>query len=168
MPDDPDIRPSQLSTVRISQRDLARESRYTVKFLRQVIRTTLRVAQVREICEISLTLTDDATIQRLNADYRGKDEPTDVLSFSLQEGMHMPTPAGLPKALGDVIVSLETTARQASQNSVSTTAELAWVMCHGVLHLLGYDHQTETERALMRGLEIQVLERLQLDKPVTV
>ena len=154
--------------MRISQRDLAPHDRYPIKFLRQVVRTTLTVVQVKEVFEMSLTLTDDATIKQLNTDYRGKDEPTDVLSFSMQEGMEMPSPPGLPKALGDVIISLETTSRQASQNEVSTEAELAWVLCHGVLHLLGFDHQTEADRAQMRQLEVQVMERLKLEKPINV
>ena len=162
MPDDPP------SYVQISQRDLAAGSRISLKFLRQIVRTTLSIANFGKASEVSLTLTDDANIRRLNADYREKDEATDVLSFALQEGMEMPLPPGMPVPLGDIIVSWETIQRQASEHGVDALAELAWAVSHGTLHLLGYDHQTEEQRAPMRALEVAVLDRLSLQKPVLV
>ena len=170
MPDDPDIEPEPktVATVRVTQRDLEPQVRQSLKFLRQVVRATLHAVGVNDSCEVSLMLTGDAAIQKLNADYRGKNEPTDVLSFALQEGFDMPTPPGMPRALGDIVISWDTTRRQAAQNGVDPQAELGWVLCHGVLHLLGYDHQNKAERARMRALEVEVLRHLSLEKAVTV
>ena len=167
MPDDSHISQGK-PIVRIGQRDLEPSRRVSVKFLRCVVGTALDCAGYRRPCEIGLTLTVDSTIRALNADYRDKDEPTDVLSFALQEGMEMPLPPGLPIPLGDIVVSLDTTERQAQAGGLDPMAELGWVVCHGVLHLLGYDHDTEAQRIPMRELEILVLERLGLAKPVLV
>lgn len=91
------------------------------------------------ICEVSLLFTDDAEIQELNGHYRGKDMPTDVLSFSQLEG-ELP-PGVAPSALGDVVISLETAARQALELNVSEEEELLRLLVHGILHLFGYDHE---------------------------
>ena len=91
--------------------------------------------------EVSLLLTTDAEIQRLNAAYRHQDAPTDVLAFAALEWEGPKSPLQmLPVNLGDIIVSFETATRQATcQNHVLAT-ELAWLACHGLLHLLGWDH----------------------------
>lgn len=112
--------------------------------------------------EVSLTLTDDARVHALNRDYRGIDRPTDVLAFALTEGEHpAPTLPGEPRLLGDVILSLDTAERQAREGGVSLAREVAWLICHGVLHLLGHDHQTPRELEAMRSLEERALARLE-------
>jgi probable rRNA maturation factor len=96
--------------------------------------------------EASLLLTDDAQIQALNSQYRQKDRPTDVLAFaSLEIDFPLPTEIFLtePLYLGDIIISVETAARQAQQNGYSLRQELAWLAAHGFLHLLGWDHPDE-------------------------
>jgi probable rRNA maturation factor len=112
--------------------------------------------------EVSLLLTDNETIHALNRDYRGKDKPTDVLSFAQRDQhpdapeFHAPTTADHPEPLGDVVISVETAARQAEQHGVALDDELALLTVHGILHLLGYDDMTdegaeemqEKERAL--------------------
>ena len=70
--------------------------------------------------------------------------------------------------LGDIFISLDTTERQAQEAQVSHDAEIAWVLCHGVLHLLGYDHQNASQRKRMRAKEVETLHRLGVEKPVTV
>ncbi len=80
--------------------------------------------------ELSLLLTDNDTIRELNANYRGKDRPTDVLSFPMDD----------PVLMGDVVISLETTAAQAGSYGVTRDEELSRLLVHGILHLLGYDH----------------------------
>lgn len=93
--------------------------------------------------ELSLRLTDDAEIQSLNAQYRHRNEPTDVLSFAMLE---VDTPQSteiedmIPLYLGDVVISVETAERQAEQQGHSLMIELAWLAAHGFLHLLGWDH----------------------------
>ena len=83
--------------------------------------------------EVSILLCDDAFIQSLNAEYRGKDSPTDVLSFAQDD----------PHLLGDIVISLPTTARQASAAGWSLENEVVLLGIHGLLHLLGYDDETE-------------------------
>jgi probable rRNA maturation factor len=93
------------------------------------------------IYELCLRLTDDAEIQALNAQFRAKDMPTDVLAFAALEGDSL----GLedddsPLYLGDIVVSVETAACQAVEQGHSLPVELAWLVSHGLLHLLGWDH----------------------------
>jgi probable rRNA maturation factor len=100
--------------------------------------------------ELSVALVDDAAIARLNADYREKTRPTDVLSFSLLEGDH----AGhRGRLLGDVVISVDTAARQARQRHRALAEELARLLIHGILHLLGHDHERDDEARLMRREE---------------
>lgn len=113
--------------------------------------------------EVSLVFVDDEYIHRLNREYRGVDRPTDVLSFALQEGEPMPE-AGEETLLGDVVISLETARRQSEEYGHSFEREVAFLVAHGVLHLLGYDHQTEEEGREMREKEEAILVRLGLSR----
>ena len=100
--------------------------------------------------ELSVLLTDDEEIHRLNRDYRGIDRPTDVLSFSLLEGDHAAFRGDL---LGEVVIDVEVAARQASATGHDLDAEMARLLIHGTLHLLGYDHQREEEARAMEAAE---------------
>ena len=146
----------------VRQGDVVKERRRPLTFLRKVVLTTLQLAPCDRDVELCLTLTDDAGIQSLNGHYRGQDKPTDVLAFRLEDDQDSGfwLPEGVSRPLGDVIVSLDTVERQARENGNSLESELAWVICHGSLHLLGYDHQTETELAAMRERERTVLDAL--------
>lgn len=100
-----------------------------------------------QIYELSLRLTDDSEIKQLNSQFRHKDQATDVLSFA---SLEVDTLFNVnfneqsePLYLGDVIISVETAKRQASEQGHSLTRELAWLMSHGFLHLLGWDHPDE-------------------------
>ncbi len=150
--------------IRVSQRDLELQQRWPVSFLRSVVRTALDLGDCRESAEVSLTLTNDATIRQLNHDYRGIDQPTDVLSFALEEGPNPPRWAGQPRFLGDVVVSLDTTSRQAQEGGNDLKSELSWVVAHGTLHLLGFDHRSAGELETMRERERLILERLQIGR----
>jgi probable rRNA maturation factor len=110
--------------------------------------------------EVSLTLVDEKRIQELNRTYRGIDRPTDVLSFALREGEDAFTPpvtADIPELLGDVIISAPRARAQASEYGHSLERELGYLLTHGILHLLGYDHATEEAAAAMRAREEAVL-----------
>ena len=146
------------------QGDVDKPQRWPVSFLRKVIRTTLRLAPCSQDAELCLTLTTDRNIQSLNSRYRGLDKPTDVLAFALEDGEALPIPAGMPRQLGDIVVSLETTLRQARSSGNAVESELAWVICHGTLHLLGFDHQNFEQLSHMRERERQVLEALSIDR----
>lgn len=103
--------------------------------------------------EVSILLCDDATIQQLNRDWRGMDRPTNVLSF--------PAPAGGPPRgphlLGDIAVAWETTQREAEAEGKAVADHLTHLVVHGFLHLIGYDHDVETEALQMEALETSIL-----------
>lgn len=101
--------------------------------------------------ELSVLLVNDVAMRRLNRDWRGKDRPTDVLSFAQSEG-----PGGAPAGLlGDVVISLDTARRQAAERGAALGDELLRLLIHGVLHLLGYDH----ERSPVEARRMQRRER---------
>lgn len=102
--------------------------------------------------ELSLRLTDDAEIQALNAQYRNNNQPTDVLAFAALEAEY-PIVADEALYLGDIVISVETAQRQATQLGHSLQQELAWLAAHALLHLLGWDHPDEKQ--LSRMLEQQ-------------
>jgi probable rRNA maturation factor len=100
--------------------------------------------------ELSIALVDDATISDLNRRYRSKAGPTDVLSFSQLEGEHVELAGNL---LGDVVISLETAARQARVAHRGLDSEVAKLLVHGILHLIGHDHERDDEARVMQQLE---------------
>jgi len=107
--------------------------------------------------ELSLVLVSDAVMRRLNREWRGRDRPTDVLSFSQAEGAGG-APAGL---LGDVVISVDTARRQAAERAAPLARELDRLLIHGVLHLLGYDHErSPAEARRMQRRERQLARRL--------
>jgi probable rRNA maturation factor len=109
--------------------------------------------------QLSITLVTDERIRELNHGHRGLDEVTDVLSFPLQteDAASFILPPSAPTHLGDVVLALGRATEQASEYGHSVERELAYLTVHGVLHLLGYDHQTEEERDVMRIREEEVL-----------
>jgi probable rRNA maturation factor len=111
---------------------------------------------------LALVLTDDAEQRCLNRRYRGVDNPTNVLSFPLADGV---PPPGAPLVLGDVVLALETVAREAAEQQKPFAAHLQHLVVHGVLHLLGFDHENDTEAAKMEALEVEILQRLGVPDP---
>jgi probable rRNA maturation factor len=112
--------------------------------------------------ELTLRLTDDAEIQALNSQYRQQNKPTDVLAFAaLEAEMPIFQPEDPePLYLGDIIISLETAARQAQQNNHSLTIELAWLASHGLLHLLGWDHPDDARLEEMLAQQANLLKQV--------
>jgi probable rRNA maturation factor len=106
---------------------------------------------------LSLHLVSDATIRALNAEHRGKDAATDVLSFPLIDSSDFALPPDQAVDLGDVVVSHQRAAEQAREYGHSYDRELAYLVAHGVLHILGYDHEAQAERELMRAKEEEAL-----------
>ncbi len=111
----------------------------------------------REEHELSVLLTDDVFIQTLNETHRGKARPTDVLAFAQNEGEIMPTSMdhGL---LGDVVISLDTAERQARGRKHSLMDEVSFLLAHGILHLIGYDHETDEQEAIMNAMTSRLVE----------
>jgi len=105
--------------------------------------------------ELSILLTDDEEMRSLNRDYRGKDKPTDVLSFSQTEGEFGEVGGGV---LGDIVISLDTARRQAEEKGHSFEKEIDVLLIHGALHLAGYDHERgKKEARAMRKKEREML-----------
>lgn len=102
--------------------------------------------------QVSVLLTDDAEIQTLNRDWRGKDKPTDVLSFEADE-MDKPF-------LGDIAVSIGVSSRDATARGIELAQHLSHLLIHGLLHLAGHDHIEDTDAAKMEALEVQALASL--------
>jgi probable rRNA maturation factor len=116
---------------------------------------------VPEAAELSLVLTDDARIRLLNRDWRGFDKPTNVLSFpGADADEEEPGPL-----LGDVVVAFETTAREAEAAGTRFDDHLAHLLVHGLLHLFGFDHETDEEAEEMEALETDILAGLGIADP---
>ena len=137
-------------------------------FIRKVIRTALAAEGVVIPCEVDVLLTNDANIHRINLDMRNVDRPTDVLSvpeFDLTPG-ELPTeedadPGTGLVPLGDMVISMEHVAAQAKEYGHSNRRELAYLVTHSVLHLLGYDHLDEgPQKQQMRQREEAILAEL--------
>jgi probable rRNA maturation factor len=109
---------------------------------------------------LAVLLTDDASIRCLNARWRHIDKPTNVLSFPAVSG-----PQGGVRALGDIAIAYETTAREAREESKPFMDHLAHLAVHGFLHLLGHDHDTDAAARRMEGLERVILARLGVPDP---
>jgi probable rRNA maturation factor len=115
-------------------------------------------------CEACVALSSDAEVQQLNATYRGKDAPTNVLSFPAGPAI----PAGEAEEarfLGDLVLAGETVAREAADLGVPVEHHLQHLVVHGLLHLLGYDHETDAEAEDMESLEVRILARLGIADP---
>ncbi len=115
--------------------------------------------------EVSLLFSDDATIQGINAEWRAKDKPTNVLSFPafpLKPGM-APKPL-----LGDIVFAFETVEREASEEQKPFENHLSHLVAHGLLHLFGYDHESDEEGEEMEALERKILARLAIPDPYAV
>lgn len=110
--------------------------------------------------ELSIVIVDDAQIREINRDYLQRDKATNVISFAMQEGEG----AGIqPSLLGDVVISAQTAARDAEEAGLPFTSELYFLLLHGILHLLGYDHErgTEKQAAVMEAKEQEIFALLQ-------
>lgn len=125
-------------------------------------------------CEVTILACDDARITALNTTHRDKSTATNVLSWPAQErGAQTPGGAPLPPTpdpdgtypLGDIALAYETCAREAQEAGKPMTQHTTHLIVHGLLHLLGYDHETDPDAALMEGLEVEILGKMGLDDP---
>jgi probable rRNA maturation factor len=138
--------PSEVIYIRAPKR----EGR-AVAWLRRDVRGFLAALGIEGPVELSLTLTDDRHIAALNRQHRSIDRPTDVLSFP------QPRPPGQRRVLGDLVISVQMARREAAAQRVPLRQELGRYAAHGLLHLLGHDHETEPSRKRMARLERKIL-----------
>lgn len=116
--------------------------------------------------EAAIVLADDNFVQTLNRNYRGKDQPTNVLSFAALDDEGPATPdTGEPIELGDIIIALETTLAEAEENNKQPADHLSHLVVHGILHLLGYDHIEDDEAKIMEDAERTILASLNIGDP---
>jgi probable rRNA maturation factor len=138
----------------------------------ELIRKLLSHASIKEgltgEIEVAVTFMTDQDIQEVNAEYRGKNVPTDVISFALEEmteGEVAIVPVeGMPTVLGDILISVETAGRQAEEYGHDFHREIGFLALHGFLHLLGYDHMTEDEEVKMFGRQKEILASFGLER----
>ncbi len=136
------------------------KKKISVELLKKAAKEALAVKDLKaDKVEVSILLTDDAEIARMNLQYRGKEGPTDVLSFAQNDGMVMP---GASKMLGDVVVSIDTAERQALDAGRTVEDETVQLVIHGVLHLLGYDDVNQTGYEEMVEIGQRVWERVSI------
>lgn len=122
---------------------------------------------VADGAEVSVTIVNNEEIQKINKEYRGKDYPTDVISFALEEdgeGEIEIIGADMPPVLGDIIISADKAREQAEEYEHSLMRELGFLTVHGFLHLLGYDHMTEEEEKEMFTKQKDILNRYGLSR----
>ena len=141
---------------------------YALKMLiRRAVTETLAYEQYRNDVEVSVTFTDNEGIRALNQKFRGIDKETDVLSFPLfdYDGNEKEPPIDeLENALGDIVLSLEKAKAQAEEFGHGVKREYAFLIAHSMLHLLGYDHMTPEEAAVMEAKQNQVLNELKITR----
>ncbi len=118
---------------------------------RRVKRVCERMLAELNLCdaELSVLLTDDSTMAAMNLEHRGKGRPTDVLAFPQHVPWPPPHPAQGRLLLGDIVISLDTAARQASGRRRDLLAEVRLLLAHGILHLIGHDHDTRDKKRVM-------------------
>lgn len=128
--------------------------------INDVAHLTAKFEQINEEAELSIVFVDNETIHEINKTYRDKDQPTDVISFALEEEsedeVHI-VGEGLPRVLGDIIVSVPKAHEQAETHEHSFLRELGFLVVHGFLHLLGYDHETKEEETVMFARQEEIL-----------
>ena len=148
-------------TTTVDQRNLTISRRLRPSFIREVTRQALRLSELRGKFEVNVIITDDWHIRNLNRSFRQVDAPTDVLSFPILDDGSVPVacPSGRI-LLGDIVVSLDTAVRQAQDDNVAVDHMVAWLICHGMLHLMGINHDNEEMRRAMNQREHSVLRAL--------
>ena len=131
---------------------------------RMSIRKTLSHEGTEFDGEVSLVITDDAEIARLNGHHRGKEYPTDVLSFPQYTPEEIAEMAGEFVCLGDIIINIDAARRQAEEYGHSLQREVAFLTVHSALHLLGYAHDDEVEEIRMFAMQEEILTEMGLGR----
>lgn len=131
--------------------------------IQSVLKEIAKEFKLSSETEVSLIFMDNEGIRALNREYRGKDCPTDVLSFALDEGEEIANASDL-HLLGDIVISLERALEQANEYGHSLEREAGFLSAHGMLHLLGYDHNTPDEEREMLELTEEILLKLNLTR----
>ncbi|WP_453994900.1 rRNA maturation RNase YbeY [Bacillus nitroreducens] len=135
--------------------------------VKELLLLAAETEDVKEGSEVSVTFVDNERIQEINREYRDKDQPTDVISFAMEEmgeGEMAIIGDDIPKLLGDIIISIPRAREQAEEYGHSFARELGFLAVHGFLHLLGYDHMTKEDEEKMFTRQNKILEAYGLER----
>ena len=144
----------------MDQQDKVEVSDSLLGKVREVIEASLKYEGIDTECEVSLVFVDNTQIHEMNRDYRGKDQPTDVLSFPQYDDLTQLESYPEELALGDIVISLERATEQAEEFGHSLEREVCFLTAHSMFHLFGYDHDTDENTKIMREREEAVLATL--------
>lgn len=147
--------------------DVEVDSSITEDWLTNMVHNVVEYMGITMPTEMGLVITDNDKVKELNRDYRGIDEPTDVLAFAMKyEGMEGAIPFVVPpdnvEHLGEVIISYPQAVKQAMERGHKVEVELTILVVHGILHLLAYDHEKPEDRQVMEAKEREIIERLSI------
>lgn len=138
-----------------------------LQLVKDLLLFTATKEKIPDKAEVSLSFVTNKEIQKINATYRGIDQPTDVISFALEEeaeGELSVNDADLPLILGDIIISIEKAEEQREAYGHTFERELGFLAVHGILHLLGYDHMNEDDEKIMFGKQEEILGAFDLER----
>ncbi len=138
----------------------------TVELVENTLQHAFKKLEIKDACECAVTFVDNLRIQEINRDYRDKDQPTDVISFAMEENEEtiVIEDEDFPRMLGDIVISVPKAKEQAEEYGHSFERELGFLAIHGFLHLLGYDHLNAEDEKEMFGLQDTILESFGLKR----
>ena len=151
----------------INQQNLVNFNKEMQHLINNVVNHTAKLGRLPKNTEVSILIVDNSYIQELNFIYRSQNKPTDVLSFSMNEMSDNEPDFDVPGdvyLLGDIVISIEQALCQSKDYGHSLERELGYLVVHGMLHLLGYDHESEDEKMVMRSLEEKVMRSVKLER----
>lgn len=156
-----------METMIINQQNKVPYTKELQQLINKVTKSAAKMAKLPKNTEVSILIVDNSYIQELNYIYRGLNQPTDVLSFAMNElGEDEPDFdfGGEVNVLGDIVISLEQALIQSKEYNHSFEREVGYLVAHGMLHLLGYDHETPDEQKVMRDLEEKIMKEVNLER----
>ncbi|MGS0765075.1 rRNA maturation RNase YbeY [Syntrophomonas curvata] len=156
-----------METMIINQQNKINYGKELQQIIVNVCNTVAKVGRLPKNSEVSIMIVDNSYIQELNFIYRQQNRPTDVLSFAMNElsDEEPEYDSSLEvNILGDIVISLEQAALQSQEYGHGLERELGYLVAHGMLHLLGYDHELEEEAQVMRTLEEKIMQLVKLER----
>jgi probable rRNA maturation factor len=156
-----------METMIINQQNKINYGKELQQVIVNVCNTVAKVSRLPKSSEVSIMIVDNSYIQELNFIYRQQNRPTDVLSFAMNElSDEEPEYDSSMEVniLGDIVISLEQAVQQSQDYGHSLEREVGYLVAHGMLHLLGYDHELEEEAQVMRALEEKIMQMVKLER----
>lgn len=156
-----------METMIINQQNKINYGKELQQVIINVCNTVAKIIRLPKNSEVSIMIVDNSYIQELNFIYRQQNRPTDVLSFAMNELSDDEPDYDSSEELnilGDIVLSLEQALLQSSEYGHSLERELGYLVAHGMLHLMGYDHETDEEARVMRSLEEKIMQAVKLER----